>query len=147
MTTEKPDLAERIAWGRARAWTVMAMVFVAAQAGSFRDDLPLNRPEVLKLSAWIVWGIALLFFLVVGGGLFRGAKMRAILNDETTQDHRRRAMVAGFWGAIGTAFLVYVLSFYDPITVREGVRLVITFAIALALLRFGTLERRALKHG
>jgi len=73
--------------------------------------------------------------------------MRAVLNDETTIDHRRRAMALGFWGALGTAFAVYILSFFEPVTVREGVRLVITFAIALALLRFGTLERRALKGG
>jgi protein-S-isoprenylcysteine O-methyltransferase Ste14 len=141
------DIAERAAWGRARAATVMAVVFVAAQAGSFRDELPLNRPETLHLSAWIVWAMALLFFLAWGGGLLRGAKMRAVLNDETTIDHRRRAMALGFWGALATAFGVYILSFFDTITVREGARLVITFAIALALLRFGTLERRALKGG
>lgn len=145
MTTGNANIAERAAWGRARAATVMAMVFVAAQAGSFHDDLPLNRPQALQLSAWIVWAAALLFFLVWGGGLLRGAKMRAVLNDETTLDHRRRAMVVGFWGALGTAFLVFVASFYEPITAREGVRLVITLSIALALLRFGTLERRALK--
>lgn len=147
MTTGNADIAERAAWGRARAATVMAVVFVAAQAGSFRDELPLNRPQALQLSAWIVWAFALLFFLAWGGGLLRGRKMRAVLNDETTLDHRRRAMVCGFWGALGMAFLLYVASFYEPITLREGVRLIITVTIALALLRFGTLERRALKDG
>lgn len=147
MTSEKPDLAERIAWGRARAATVMAIIFITAQAGSFHDDLPLNRPQTLHLSAWIVWAAALLMFLAVSGGLFRGAKVRAMLNDESTQEHRRRAMVFGFWGAMLTALLVYVLSFFEPMTAREAVRLVITFAIAFALMRFGTLERRALKGG
>jgi len=140
------DLADRIAWGRARAATVMALVFVAAQIGSFPDDFPLNRPQTLHLAAWIVWAAALLFFLAAGGGLLRGPRMRALLNDETTIDHRRRAMALGFWGAIGTAALVYGLSFYEPISAREGARLIITFGIALALLRFGTLERKALKH-
>jgi hypothetical protein len=145
MTTGNADIAERAAWGRARAATAMALVFVAAQAGSFHDGLPLDRPQALQLSAWIVWAAALLLFLVWGGGLLRGARMRAILNDETTLDHRRRAMALGFWGAIGTAFLVFAASFYEPVTAREGARLVITLSIALALLRFGTLERRALK--
>jgi hypothetical protein len=145
--TNQTDLADRIAWGRARAATVMAVVFVTAQVGSFRDDLPLNRPQTLHLAAWIVWAAALLMFLAVGGGLFRGARIRALLNDETTIDHRKRAMALGFWGAIGTAILVYGLSFYEPISAREGARLIITFGIALALLRFGTLERKALKDG
>lgn len=147
MTTGNADIAERAAWGRARAATVLAIVFVTAQAGSFHDELPLNRPQALHLAAWIFWAVALLFFLVFGGGLFRGAKLRAVLNDETTLDHRRRAMVCGFWGALGTAFLLYVASFYEPISVREGARLVITVTVALALLRFGTLERKALKDG
>jgi hypothetical protein len=62
MASERPDLAERIAWCRAHAATVMAMVFIAAQAGSFHDDLPLDRPQALHLSAWIVWAAALLRF-------------------------------------------------------------------------------------
>ena len=78
MTTRNADVAERAAWGRARAATVMAMVFVAAQAGSFHDDLTLNRPQALQLSAWIVWSVALLCFLVWGGGLFLGRKKRAV---------------------------------------------------------------------
>lgn len=145
--TDQAQLADRIAWGRARAATVMALVFIAAQAGSFRDDLPLNRPQTIHLAAWIVWAAALLLFLAAGGGLLRGARMRALLNDETTIDHRKRAMALGFWGAIGTAALVYFLSFYEPISAREAARLIITFGIALALLRFGTLERKALKDG
>lgn len=144
--TNQTDLADRIAWGRARAATAMALVFVAAQAGSF-PDAPVNRPQSLHLAAWIVWAAALLLFLAWGGGLLRGARIRALLNDETTLDHRKRAMALGFWGAIGTAALVYAISFYEPISAREGARLIITFTIALALLRFGTLERRALKDG
>ena len=61
--TDQAQLADRIAWGRARAATVMAIVFVAAQAGSFPDDLPLNRPQTIHLAAWIVWAAALLLFL------------------------------------------------------------------------------------
>jgi protein-S-isoprenylcysteine O-methyltransferase Ste14 len=145
--TDQTDLVDRIAWGRARAATVMALVFMTAQAGSFADDLPLDRPQSFHLAAWIVWAAALLMFLAWGGGLWRGKRIRALLNDETTLDHRRRALALGFWGAMGTAALVYGLSFYEPISARMAVRLVITFGVALALLRFGTLERKALKDG
>lgn len=145
--TDHAELTDRIAWGRARASTVLALVFIAAQAGSFPDDVPLNRPQTIHLAAWILWAAALMFFLATGGALFRGARLRARLNDESTVEHRRRAMALGFWSAIVTAFGVYGLSFIEPITARDGARLIVTFGIALALLRFGTLERRALKGG
>ncbi|MEI9927264.1 MAG: hypothetical protein WDN44_05565 [Sphingomonas sp.] len=74
--------------------------------------------------------------------------MRAILNDESTRAHRVDAMAWGFWAAIGAAFLVYFASFYDSgLTARIALRLVITLGIVVALLRFGTLERKALKLG
>lgn len=141
------ELADRIAWGRARAATVFAWVFIATQSGSFSDDPPLDRPQALHLSAWIVWAAALLIFLSFGGGLFRGARVRALVNDETTLDHRRRAMATGFWSAITTALILYVVSFFVPITTRETARLVITCSIVIALLRFSTLEKKALKFG
>ncbi|TPG20471.1 hypothetical protein EAH87_08270 [Sphingomonas koreensis] len=123
----------------------MAMVFVATQATSFHDELPLNRPERLHLAAWLLWVVALLVFLTIGGGLLRGPRVRALLNDETTLDHRRRAMALGFWAALGAALTVYIASFFAEITVREAARLIITAGIVLALLRFGTLEKQALK--
>jgi protein-S-isoprenylcysteine O-methyltransferase Ste14 len=145
MASETADLAERMAWRRARMATTLAVVFVAAQAGSFHDELTLNRPQLIQLVAWTVWAGALLLFLALSGGLLKGPRMRALLNDETTQDHRRRAMVTGFWAAIGMCFLVYAATLYETISAREGVRLIITLSIAITLMRFGTLERRALK--
>jgi len=147
MSTDTAQLADRVAWGRARAAQVLALVFVATQAGSFHDALPPNRPETLHLTAWLCWAGLLLLFLAFAGGLLRGERIRALLNDETTRDHRLRAMAWGFWSTIIAAIGVYVLSFFDTMTVREGVRLVITIGIALALIRFGALEKKALKDG
>jgi hypothetical protein len=143
--SEQSDLAERLARGRARVATAMAVIFVTSQGASFRDDVPLNRPQTVHLAAWTVWAIALLVFLAWGGGLLRGRQVRGILNDETTVDHRRRAIALGFWGAMGTAFLVYGLTFIEPVSGREATRLIVTFGVAFALLRFGALERRALR--
>jgi len=145
--SDTTDLADRAAWGRARAATALALVFGVTQWGSFRDEPPFNRPEMIHIVVWVIWAVALCLFLAFSGGLLRGRAVRAQLNDESTRDHRRRAMALGFWGAMGAALVVYVLSYFEPITVREGVRLVITIAIMLALLRFGTLEKKALKDG
>jgi hypothetical protein len=145
MSTDTAQLADRLTWKRARAAQVLAFVFIATQIGSF-DAQPMNRPQTLHLAAWMCWAVALLVFLAFAGGLLRGERMRALLNDETTRDHRLRAMAWGFWGAILIALAVYVLSFFEEVSVREGTRLVITFGIALALIRFGALEKKALKE-
>ncbi|MGN6278586.1 MAG: hypothetical protein ACTHM8_07670 [Sphingomonas sp.] len=137
--------ADRLVWKRARAAQVLAFVFIATQLGSFNDTARLNRPQTLHLAAWMCWAAVLLFFLAFAGGLFRGERMRSLLNDETTRDHRLRAMACGFWSAILIALAVYALSFFEEVSVREGTRLVITFGIALALIRFGALEKRALR--
>jgi len=146
MSTATAQLADRLAWKRARLAQATAFVFVATQAASFRDDAPLNRPQTLHLAVWLCWVAVLLALLATGGALLRGKRMRALLNDETTRDHQLRAMAWGFWSAILVALAIYVLSFFSEVSGREGVRLVITFGIALALIRFGALEKKALKE-
>lgn len=137
------ETVDRIARRRARAAIALATVFVAAQFASF-PDAPMNRPSILHLAAWVIWAAALLAFLSWSGGLWRGRRVQALLNDEGTRDHRQRAFALGFWVAIAAAALCYVASWYEEISAREATRLVITGAIAAALLRFGLLERRAL---
>jgi hypothetical protein len=141
------QLADRIAWGRARGATVLAAIFIATQIGSFHNDASVRPPRNVELASLAGWGVALLVFFAVGSGLFRGAQVRALLNDESTLDHRRRAMVLGFWAALLGATGLYVLGFFTEVPGREGLRLVITLSIVVALLRFGTLEKKALKDG
>jgi hypothetical protein len=143
--SQQSDLAERLTRRRARVATVMAVYFIATQAISFPGDIVLNRPGIVHLVGWVGWAAALLVLLALGGGLFSGGTMRGILNDETTLDHRKRAMALGFWAAIASAFLVFALTFIEPVSARAASRLIVTCTIAAALLRFGMLERRALR--
>jgi MFS family permease len=148
MTTETTDLADRLTLRRARIATPMAIVFAISQAGSFpADNATLNRPQIFHLVAWGVWAVALFVFLIGGFGMFRGPDVRALLNDETTLDNRRRALALGFWGAIVTAIGMYALTFVDTVSARDATRIIITVAIVMALLRFSVLEKRALKDG
>ena len=139
MSIESAQLADRLGWRRARVAQVLAFVFIATQVGSF-DAHPLNRPQMLSLSAWLCWVVGLLALLATGGALLRGRRIRALLNDETTRDHQLRAMAWGFWTAILVALAVYVLSFFTVIAASEGVRLVITGASR-------TVRRELLMHG
>lgn len=147
MNTDDIDTADHLTQRRARAATALGAIFLATQAASFERVDAATRPGALHLAAWVFWVAALLLFLLGGGGLWRGAGVRGLLNDETTRANRLRALATGFWFAVAAALLVYALTFLDTVSGREGVRLVVTVAVAAALIRFGLLERRALDGG
>lgn len=146
MARSEHEAAERLA--AARAWGAIALgvLFILAQSASLGDP-PLGRSPVVHLAAWWAWAILLLLFLAWGAGLFGGRGLGRLVNDETTVDNRRRAMGLGFWGAIIAAGLAYAATFYEPVPARDALRLVVTFAVAPALIRFGLLERRGLGDG
>lgn len=142
------ELAERLTRRRARILPVMAVIFIAGQGVYFSDAAqPMRAVDATKISAWLVWALALLLLLATGGGLIRSKKVRALLNDDVTRDHRLRAIAAGFWVAMAGCVVVYVLSAFEPMTAREGIHLVLTMGVGAALMRFGMLERRALRDG
>lgn len=147
MTQDEIKLAERLTRRRARVWTVLTLFFVMSMVTSLGTDVPLNRPETLKLAAWVVWAAALLFLLATGGGLTRGAAVRSLLNDDSTIENRRNATNAGFWATVLAAFVLYAISLFEPVSGRDAIRVMLTVAVATAVLRFGMLERRALANG
>ena len=142
------EIADRLTRRRARLIPMIAILFLAGQVGYFSGPAgPMRTVDTVRISAWLVWAIALLILLATGGGYFRSKAVRALLNDETTREHRGRALAAGFWGAMLACVVMYFLSAYEPVTSRESIHLVLTVGIAMALIRFGQLERRALASG
>lgn len=146
MVRSDHDTAERLARARAWAAVVLGPLFVVAQAASLGDP-PLGRTPVVHLAAWWGWAALLLVFIAWGAGLFRGRKFGGLVNDETTVENRRRALGVGFWGAVIGCFLAYAATFYEPVPARDALRLVVTCAVAPALVRFGLLELRGLRDG
>ena len=147
MANEQMALAEKLTLRRARAAIVLGILFITSMATSLKVDVWDSRPATLQIAAWIVWGAALLFLVAVGGGLFRGQFVRSMLNDDTTIENRRTAMVTGFWAIVLCAFLLYGISLFENISGREAIRVMLSVAVGAAAIRFGTLERRALKIG
>jgi len=140
--------AERLSKRRARALPVLGIVFLAQQASflSMAEHSP--RPvDHLKIGAWLVLSIVLLAGLATGGAWFRPRAVRALLNDETTRAHRQTAYTYGFWAAMGTAIGLYVVDLFEQVSGRDAVHIIVTVAVATALLNFGMLERRALRDG
>ena len=140
------EIAERLSRRRARMLPLLAIYFLAGQAFFFRHAPESERIASFKISAWLVWAIVLLLALAFAGGQFRGAKIRALVEDEVTRANRLRGYAAGFWGGALAAIALYVVTMFEPVGGREAIHIILTATIAAALLRFGTLERRAFKE-
>ena len=147
MSAEEMALAEKLTKRRARMSIILGIFFLMTMATSLGVDVPANRPETVKLAAWIVWAAALLFLLATGGGLLRGKSVRGLMNDDSTVDNRQRAMVGGFWATVLAAFALYAISLYETVSGREAIRLLLSAAVGMSVIRFGILELRSLKNG
>jgi len=69
-----------------------------------------------------------------------------VLNDETTKVHRQMAMAGAFLISLAAALILYVITYFEPVTVREAVRILITIGLASALFRFAGLEKKAMRQ-
>jgi hypothetical protein len=149
--TETADVerAERLSRRRARIIAVQAIIFLTWQGLFFTRPVeePMRTVDTVKLSAWFVWVLLLLVLLATGGNWLRGRKVRALLNDEFTRQNRTFAYVMGFWTAVGTCMGLYVVEMFEPVSGREAVHIVLSMAIAAALLNFAMRERRSVREG
>jgi hypothetical protein len=139
------EKAERLGRQRASIFAVQAVVFLSWQTlfvtGHVADRV--RTVDQVKISAWLVLAILLLFLLATGGMLISGRKLRGLLNDELTRSHRARACVMGFWAAMGSAIALYVVGMFEPVSGREVIHIVMSFAIGTGLMTFSILERRS----
>ena len=143
------EVADRLGRRRSRVTIVVAIYFIAGQAvylGQPAHD-PLRLVDEVRTSAWLVWAVVLMILLATNGPWIRSKSVRALMNDEVTRANRAEAFMWGFWGAMLVAVALYFTSLFEPLTGRESVRAIVTIGVGAALLRFGILERRALKDG
>lgn len=146
MTTTDIETADRVTRRRARMMPILALLFLAGQPLYFaRNQIEIAIP--VRTAIWLAWAAILLLALAMAGGHFKGRAVRNLVEDEVTRENRLRAYSAGFWTAMATVFGIYGLSIFDNIQGRESLHLVMTFSVAAALIRFGLLERRALRDG
>jgi hypothetical protein len=142
------EVAERLTRSRARKIPVLVLLLASQQVTYFsmvNFEAAASGADLLRLAGWLVMSLLLLVYLATGGGIFRRAHVRALLNDETTRAHRASAYSAGFWVAMIFCFLLFGASMYEPVDARTAVHIIMTASIGVALLRFAVLERRALR--
>ena len=136
------EVAERMGRARSRLFFVLAIVFFAGQSLYFTSS-PLTRDSHARVGAWLVLVILILMLLATGGFVLRGRNVRDLLNDETSRLNRLASQALGFWVTIITALVVYVESIFDPLTLNEGLHIIVTLGVGAALISFAVRERRA----
>jgi hypothetical protein len=144
------ETVDRLVQRRARIMPMMAAIFVAQQAIYFsgpRMDDGRRLVNYVAISGWLMMSTVLLVMLAAGGSLFQSAAVRALANDESTRANRAAGFSVGFLATMLGAIGLYVLSLFEPLSARETIHTLMTTGIAAALIRFGLLERRALKDG
>ena len=144
------ETADQLVQRRARMMPMLAMMFVAQQVSYFtgaRMDDGTRLVNYVAIGGWLALSTVLLIGLATGGVLFRSAGVRALANDESTRANRAEGLRFGFFATMIAAMMLYVISLYEPLGARAAIHVLMTAGIAVALLRFGMLERRALKDG
>jgi len=136
------EVAERMGRARSRLFFILAIVFFAGQSLYFTSS-PLTRDSYARVGAWLILVILILMLLATGGFLLRGRNVRDLLNDETSRLNRLASQALGFWVTIITALVVYVESIFDPLTLNEGIHIIVTLGVGAALISFAVRERRA----
>ena len=130
--------AERLASARAVLFFVMAALLIVSEVFALEDVEHFDR-----LIVWLVMVGLFALNLTPFGAWLRPGRVTALLNDETTREHRRNSYTAGFWAALGSAAALAVVTSFEPLSGPVVARMIITAAIAAALICFGVQERRA----
>ncbi len=145
--TEASDVekAEKLGRRRARIFVFQGLIFLVWQTTFFTSPIgePLRTVDHVKISAWLVWALLLLFLLATGGNWLRSKAVRALLDDELTRRHRIRAYVTGFWLAVASGLILYVIGMFEDVTAREAIHTILSIGIGSAIFSFGISERRA----
>jgi hypothetical protein len=145
------ETADRLVRRRARALPALAVVFVSQQA-AFLTQAETSREVVrtvqyVQIGAWLALSVVLVLAVATGGFWFRSARVRALIDDESSRANRYDAMRFGFVAAMAGAMLLYVVTLLEPFEARDAIHTILSLGLAAALLRFGYLERRALRDG
>jgi len=147
MTTRTiAEQADYLSRRRARMLPVLAILYLSQQASFFASAEPADRPvDHVKVGAWVVLSLVLLAALATKGFWFHRREVREMIDDETTRAHRGEALGWGFIMAILGAIALYFVSMFEPLGAREAIHVIVSLGLAAALVRFGMLERRALR--
>src|SRR4051794_39861408 len=109
--TSDIEKAEASGRQRARIATASAGTVPTAPAASTSEQ---GLVDHVRVAGWVAWGAILLIILAGGGGWSQTLGVRKLLNDDVTRENRLRSTAVGFWVAMGTAAVTFVVDRYKP---------------------------------
>jgi hypothetical protein len=107
--------------------------------------LRVSLRDSLGAGGWLNLALILAIHAMLASGFWRSAAVRQQLNDEGTLANWRAALIFGFWAMMVGAAIALVTSYQLPLTARGAVQLMVPLGAGMALMRFGALEKRALR--
>ena len=145
-TRTAAEQADHLSRRRARMLPFLAIIYLTQQVSYFADAGSGDRAvDHVKVGAWVVLSLVLLAALTTKGFWLHSREVREMIDDEGTRAHRGAALGWGFVMAILSAITLYFVSMVEPIGAREAIHVIVSLGIAAAIVRFGMLERRALR--
>lgn len=122
----------------------LAVIFVSQQVTYFSAVSGGSESAyTVKISAWLVLSAVLLAALATKGFWLQPKEVRDLIDDENTRANRNDAMRWGFVLSMATAIGFEVLGMFETLKARESIHIIMTVGLAVALIRWGYLERRA----
>lgn len=128
---------------------MLAILYITQQASyiTMRSG-PAARPvDAMKISAWLVMSAVVLAAIATNGFWLQPREVRSMIDDEVTRANRSDAMRFGFIFAVLTCIAVYFITMFEPVNGRDAVHIIMSDGLGAALIRWGWLERRALREG
>lgn len=89
---------------------------------------------------WVVYALAALLLIFTGGAIFIRHRVRALMNDEITLAHRRRAISIGFGASALTAVVILVVPSLSTLAPRAASYSILSAGIVAALCSFAYFE-------
>jgi hypothetical protein len=83
-------------------------------------------------------------FVLVQTGGYSPARIRDLMNDETSRANRQKAIGVGYCGAIASGVGLSIVAALQPVAAGQAIQIVLVTAVSAPLISFGALERRAL---
>ncbi len=132
--------AERKSRARAIIGYLLAVTLLASAVLAIRG----HSEGAARLVPWFVMiGLTALNLTALPFRWSRCGPVARLMNDETTHDHRRSSLAAGFWAMLVAATATIVVAALLPLDAISAGRVVVTAGLMAALVAFSTLELRA----